>query len=148
MGLNGIYDGYPAWENPPILTGKTHYFDWAIFNSYFAITRGYPEKWWFDPQNDDFIHTNLCKKTSKKGDFLATQMVALLGLTIKTIKTKQQLGFHHLWHVWYGGFAMNNRDKNMDMGWIMGYGIHQLYGTRFGCERETWVYTVTLKRWF
>ena len=21
--------------------GKTHYFDWAIFNSYFDITRGY-----------------------------------------------------------------------------------------------------------
>ena len=30
-----------AIENPPMFNGKIHYFDWAIFNSYFDITRGY-----------------------------------------------------------------------------------------------------------
>ena len=39
-------------ENPPIFHGKTHYFDWAIFNSYVShnqrVTHSplYPPKWW------------------------------------------------------------------------------------------------------
>jgi hypothetical protein len=39
MGFNGIYDGYPlvncciTMENHHAINGKTHYFDWAIFNS-------------------------------------------------------------------------------------------------------------------
>jgi hypothetical protein len=31
---------YIAMENHHAFHGKTHYFDWAIFNSYFDITRG------------------------------------------------------------------------------------------------------------
>ena len=37
--FNGIYDGYPlvncyiTMENHHAISGKTHYFDWAIFNS-------------------------------------------------------------------------------------------------------------------
>ena len=29
-------------ERSTIFHGKIHYFDWAIFKSYFDITRGYP----------------------------------------------------------------------------------------------------------
>ena len=29
------------WKDPPMFNGKIHYFNWAIFNSYFDITRGY-----------------------------------------------------------------------------------------------------------
>ena len=32
---------YIAIERSTICNGKIHYFDWAIFNSYFDITRGY-----------------------------------------------------------------------------------------------------------
>ena len=28
------------WKDPPLFSGKIHDFDWAIFNSYFDITRG------------------------------------------------------------------------------------------------------------
>jgi hypothetical protein len=34
---------YIAMERSTIFHGKIHYFDWAIFNSYFEITRGYQD---------------------------------------------------------------------------------------------------------
>ena len=43
-GMWGIYplvNVYIAVENHHAINGKIHYFDWAIFNSYFDITRGY-----------------------------------------------------------------------------------------------------------
>ena len=52
MGFNGIYDGYPLvkvdkklWNIHPLFNGTTHYFDWAIFNSYAGrfIRHMYPD---------------------------------------------------------------------------------------------------------
>ena len=41
MGSNGIYPlvmtNIANWKDPPILNGKIHYFDWAIFNSFLYV---------------------------------------------------------------------------------------------------------------
>jgi len=40
-GIYPLVNVYITMENHHAINGKTHYFDWAIFNSYFDITRGY-----------------------------------------------------------------------------------------------------------
>ena len=39
MGFNGypLVNVYMAMERSTIFNGKTHYFDWAIFNSYVKL---------------------------------------------------------------------------------------------------------------
>ena len=41
MNVYPLVNCYIAMENHNFVAGKIHYFDWAIFNSYFDITRGY-----------------------------------------------------------------------------------------------------------
>ena len=39
--LPGLVNVWRTGKSPCVFNGKIHYFDWAIFNSYFDITRGY-----------------------------------------------------------------------------------------------------------
>ena len=91
-------------ENHHAFHGKMHYFDWAIFNSYFDITRGYVHSidlgfWWCSSSQT----VSLLEGTGLSGLGINFSMLVILNITLFQVSVGDAIPMIYasqLFHSW------------------------------------------------